>query len=97
MNLEAQILDLMLRIRMLEMTTRMGADITRIGIALMLSELADSRTEMRQDLAALGDELAGLRRHMNDHVAALRAEILHRLGTIQQHENQPTTQHPVHR
>ncbi|MDX3108811.1 hypothetical protein [Nonomuraea angiospora] len=53
-----------------------------IGIALVLADLADIRAEMRQDLAALGDELAGLRRHMDDRFAAIQSMRLHRLGGL---------------
>lgn len=72
----------MLRIRALETSDRLGAEVTAIGIVLALTELAEIRTEIREDLAALSDELAALRRHMNDHLAALRSEMLHRLGTL---------------
>ncbi|MFI7228257.1 hypothetical protein ACIBO5_33980 [Nonomuraea angiospora] len=53
-----------------------------IGIALVLADLADIRAEMRQDLAALGDELAGLRRHMDDRFAAIQSKRLHKLGGL---------------
>ncbi|MFI9841052.1 hypothetical protein ACIHFD_28755 [Nonomuraea sp. NPDC051941] len=83
MNIEAQILNLITRIRALEESMQPGDDSSKtIGIALVLADLADIRAEMRQDLAALGDELAGLRRHMNDCFAAIRSELLHRLGGL---------------
>ncbi|MEO3875600.1 hypothetical protein ABGB18_43035 [Nonomuraea sp. B12E4] len=83
MNVEAQLLDLIMRLRALETRARTGDDVTTtamIGTALVLAELAGLRAEMRQDLAAFGDELAGLRRHMNDHLSAVRAELPQRLG-----------------
>ncbi|NUS01820.1 MAG: hypothetical protein HOV97_04565 [Nonomuraea sp.] len=45
---------------------------TTDGITRMQAEIADIRTEMRQDFAALGDELAALRRHLNDHFTTSR-------------------------
>ncbi|MGW6497472.1 hypothetical protein [Nonomuraea angiospora] len=70
------------RIRALEESTQPGDDNSKtISSALVLAELADIRAEMRQDLAALGDELAGLRRHMNDRFATIQSELLHRLGS----------------
>ncbi|TYB50159.1 hypothetical protein FXF51_57050 [Nonomuraea sp. PA05] len=97
MNLEALILDMMLRIRTPEKSACTGVDITAIGILLVLSELNDLRTEMRQDVAALGDELAGLRRHMNEHLTILRCEMLHRLGTLQQTADQLARRDPADR
>lgn len=96
MNQEALILDLMLRIRTLETSARTGVDTTSIGITLVMTELADIRSEMRQDLAALGDELAGLRRHMNEHLTALRCEMLHWPGALQQPGDQLAGREPTH-
>jgi chaperonin cofactor prefoldin len=84
-NIEAQILDCMVRLRTLEAHARNSDDATitmMIGTTLVLADLAEIRAEMRQDHAALGDELAALRRHMNDHFSAIHAE-LHRLGVLQ--------------
>jgi chaperonin cofactor prefoldin len=81
-NIEAQILECMVRLRTLEARVHTSDDATitmMIGTALVLADLADIRAEMRQDHAALGDELDALRRHMNDHFSAIHAE-LHRLG-----------------
>ncbi|MEV4020709.1 hypothetical protein AB0J35_60560 [Nonomuraea angiospora] len=62
---------------------RPGDDSSKpISTAQVLAELTDIRAEMRQDLAALGDELAGLRRHMNDRFATIQSELLHRLGGL---------------
>ncbi len=81
MNIEAQILTFIKCLQALDAGTRPEGDrFTMIGIALVLAELADIRAELRQDLAALGDELAGHRRHTNDHLAAIQSELLHRLG-----------------
>ncbi|MBE1591833.1 hypothetical protein ACFPOI_14900 [Nonomuraea angiospora] len=83
MNIEAQILTLITRIRALEESMQPGDDSSKtISIAQVLAELTDIRAEMRQDLAALGDELAGLRRHMNDRFATIQSELLHRLGGL---------------
>ncbi|MER6577233.1 hypothetical protein [Nonomuraea sp. NPDC001023] len=73
MDLETQILKLLLRLRKLK-AGRPGGDstATMTGITRMQADIADIRTEMRQDFAALGDELAALRRHMNDHFTAGR-------------------------
>ncbi|SDL62243.1 hypothetical protein [Nonomuraea jiangxiensis] len=72
MNTEAQIIDLMTRIRALESHT-----------AQVVADLTDLRAEMRQDVAALNDELAGLRRHMDEHFTSIRSELLHRFRVIQ--------------
>ncbi|MFI7124949.1 hypothetical protein ACIBQ1_04605 [Nonomuraea sp. NPDC050153] len=82
MNIEAQILTLITRIQALEESMQPGDDSTKtVGIALVPADLADIRAEMRQDLAALGDELAGLRRHMDECFTAIRSE-LHRIGGL---------------
>ncbi|GAA3708357.1 hypothetical protein GCM10022224_087380 [Nonomuraea antimicrobica] len=64
MNAEAEILDLMARLRGLNRNPRTADDITPVML-LVLMRLDDVRTEIRRDLAALGDELAALRRHLN--------------------------------
>ncbi|MEU6718862.1 hypothetical protein ABZ897_45980 [Nonomuraea sp. NPDC046802] len=48
-----------------------------------MAKLVDIQAEVRQDLAAHGDEIAGLRRHMNDHLTSIRSEILDQLTTLQ--------------
>ncbi|MFF4622054.1 hypothetical protein [Nonomuraea jabiensis] len=81
MNIEAQILTLIRLLQALDASARPEDDsLTLIGIALVLAQLADIRAEMRQDLAALGDELAGHRRHMNDHFAAIQSELYRLAG-----------------
>ncbi|GGT26861.1 hypothetical protein GCM10010176_084440 [Nonomuraea spiralis] len=74
MDLETQILRLLLRLRRLKAGERAGGDVTATtaGISQMQADIADIRAEMRQDFAALGDELAALRRHMNDHFTSNR-------------------------
>ncbi|MFI9596985.1 hypothetical protein [Nonomuraea sp. NPDC052265] len=74
MDLETQILRLLLRLRKLKAGGPTDGDIkaTTTGITRMQAEITDIRAEMRQDFAALGDELAALRRHMNDHFTAGR-------------------------
>ncbi|MEV4176692.1 hypothetical protein [Nonomuraea sp. NPDC049709] len=52
-------------------------------MTLLLVDLTDLRAELRQDLDAVGDELAGPRRHMDEHLASIRVELLHRLSVIQ--------------
>ncbi|MEU8401937.1 hypothetical protein AB0C28_42715 [Nonomuraea sp. NPDC048892] len=102
MNSEAQFLELVQRIETLETNTRADAETTAIGFHLVLTELAelraeiaDQRTETRQDSAALGDELGGLRWHMHDHFTALHRENLHWLITVQQLINL-ARQEPTH-
>ncbi|MEU5861717.1 MULTISPECIES: hypothetical protein [unclassified Nonomuraea] len=74
MDLETQILRLLLRLRKLKAGRPTGdLTATTTGITRMQADIADIRTEMRQDFAALGDELAALRRHMNDHFTADRS------------------------
>lgn len=89
-NSEARFLELMQRIGTLETNTRAYADATAIGFLLVLNELAELRaeianqcTEVRQDSAALGDEVGGLRWHMHDHFTALHRENLNWLITLQ--------------
>ncbi|MER6945029.1 hypothetical protein ABT294_13485 [Nonomuraea sp. NPDC000554] len=74
MDLEAQILQLLARLRTLKAAQRSRHDITTIttGMTQVKADIADLRTEMRQDLAALGDELAALRRHINEHFTSNR-------------------------
>ncbi|MFI7462900.1 hypothetical protein [Nonomuraea sp. NPDC049646] len=65
MNLEAQILEVMLRVKALERSTRTADDLTMISIVLMMTELAAFQAELKQDYEALVDELAVLRHQMN--------------------------------
>ncbi|MEV0614781.1 hypothetical protein AB0I81_15735 [Nonomuraea sp. NPDC050404] len=86
----------MRRIRTLETSTHTGVNLTAISITLVLTELTAIRTETRQDLAALSDELAGLRRHLHEHLTALRAELLHQPSALPQPEDHPETPNPNH-
>ncbi|TDD21337.1 hypothetical protein [Nonomuraea diastatica] len=81
MNEEAQILTLITRLRALEASTHAGdGSSTMTDVARVLADIADMRAEMRLDLAALGDELASLRRHMDSCFAVIRSELIPRLG-----------------
>ncbi|MEV5895910.1 hypothetical protein [Nonomuraea fuscirosea] len=95
MNEEAPILELIRRVETLEMNTRTGMGILAIGTIVVLRELADLRTEVREDVAAVGDELGGLRWHMNELFAALHREMLCWLSTTRQPGN-PARQEPTH-
>ncbi|MFI7419332.1 hypothetical protein [Nonomuraea sp. NPDC049684] len=70
-NLEAQILEVMLRVKALERSTRTADDLTMISIVLMMTELAAFQAELKQDYEALVDELAVLRRQMNSQGCSL--------------------------
>ncbi|MFC5831694.1 hypothetical protein [Nonomuraea insulae] len=84
MNVEAQIIELMLRIQEFEPgpLTREDIIVITMGIVLALTNLSEIRAEVRQDLAALSDELAGLRRHMNEHLTSIRSELLLTLSNL---------------
>ncbi|WP_188194118.1 hypothetical protein [Nonomuraea sp. SYSU D8015] len=84
MDVEAEILDLKLRVRALEASEAGGAPIaaTTSGMAAVEAEIADFRTEVRQDLVVLGDELAGFRWHTNERLKSLRAETLDGLTSL---------------
>ncbi|MEV4398398.1 hypothetical protein [Nonomuraea sp. NPDC049607] len=87
MNVEAQILEVLLRVQALETSSRTVDDITVISIVLMMTELAALQDELRQDFAAVVDELTALRRHINDHFNGPRCEFLRRPGTWQRPES----------
>ncbi|MFI7466926.1 hypothetical protein [Nonomuraea sp. NPDC049646] len=73
MDLETRILRLLSRLRKLRAGRPTGdTTATTTGITRMQADIADIRTEMRQDFAALGDELAALRHHMNAHFTSSR-------------------------
>ncbi|MEV0390990.1 hypothetical protein [Nonomuraea sp. NPDC050643] len=80
MDTEALILDLMTRIQALKASVRTGdgADAHAIGVAEVLAELAGIRAEVRQDLAALHDELDGLRRDLDERFATVVTVAPHR-------------------
>ncbi|WP_214326327.1 hypothetical protein [Nonomuraea sediminis] len=77
MDVEAQILDLLSRVQTLEGSVRAGDSsmATVIGIAQLMTDISEMRTELRQDLGALSDELAGLRRHMNEQLNSILSEL----------------------
>ncbi|MFI7105116.1 hypothetical protein ACIBK9_02300 [Nonomuraea sp. NPDC050227] len=70
-NLEAQILEVMLRVKALETSTRTADDLTMISIVLMMTELVTFQAELRQDYEALVDEIARLRHQINGHGCGL--------------------------
>ncbi|MFI7125731.1 hypothetical protein ACIBQ1_08555 [Nonomuraea sp. NPDC050153] len=85
MDVEACLLDLMSRVRALEAGAPISDAIktTMAGIAQQVkADITEFRAELRQDLAALGDEVAGLRRHLNEHLSTARPEILHQPGSL---------------
>ncbi|MER6576380.1 hypothetical protein [Nonomuraea sp. NPDC001023] len=91
-NLEAEILEVMLRVKALETSTRTAEDLTMISIVLMMTELATFQAELRQDYEALVDEITGLRHHINAHDAVPqcglpRCSLLRRPGTRQRPES----------
>jgi hypothetical protein len=65
-------------------TQALQADITATSIAIaeLIADLAAIQTEVSQDLAALVDEIAGLRRHTDEHFAATRSETLRSLDSL---------------
>jgi hypothetical protein len=77
-DVEAEILDLKLRVKALEAGARCGdpTPATMAGMAEVKAEIADFQTEVRQDIAVLSDELGGLRRHTNEHFRTLWGEML---------------------
>ncbi|MFC5164223.1 hypothetical protein ACFPOI_36175 [Nonomuraea angiospora] len=75
MDLEAQILELLLHLRTLKAGQCRSNDGTATNMAQLKAEISEVQIEIRQDLAALGgegDEVAALRRHMNEHFASHR-------------------------
>ncbi|MGW4406712.1 hypothetical protein ACWEJ6_21980 [Nonomuraea sp. NPDC004702] len=92
-NLEAQILEVMLRVKALETSTRTADDLTMISIVLMMTELAAFQAELRQDYEALVDEITGLRHHINAHDVVAQCgllrgcSLLRRPGTRQRPES----------
>ncbi|MFG1703754.1 hypothetical protein ACFLIM_11215 [Nonomuraea sp. M3C6] len=112
MDVEAEILDLKLRLEALEATARSGGaasgdvgarrrhpnipaasctrmegiqtDITATSIAVaeVKAEIADLQSEMTQDIDALSVELAGLRRHTNEHFTSARSEMVQKFDSL---------------
>ncbi|MET7331691.1 hypothetical protein [Nonomuraea sp. NPDC005650] len=85
MDVEACLLDLTSRVRALEVGAPISDAIktTMAGIAEQVkADITEFRAELRQDLAALGDEVAGLRRHLNEHLSTARSETLPQPGSL---------------
>ncbi|NRQ32948.1 hypothetical protein HII36_14010 [Nonomuraea sp. NN258] len=81
MNAEAQILELVTRLRVLEARVQTIQALTLSTVARIaeaLIELTSTRDEVVQDLAVLLDELSGLRQHMHDHLSELRTDLHNR-------------------
>lgn len=75
MDLEAQILELLLHLRTLKAGQCRSSDGTATNMAQLKAEISNVQLEIRQDLAALGgegDEIAVLRRRMNEHFTSHR-------------------------
>jgi hypothetical protein len=56
---------------------------TAIAVAQVRLEMADIQAAMSQDLAALGDEVAGLRRHTHEHLTSAQSLMLRRFDSLQ--------------
>ncbi|MGW5154848.1 hypothetical protein ACWEPN_05125 [Nonomuraea wenchangensis] len=83
MDTEAHLLDLISRVRALEAGVQISDAliVAMIGIAQVMTDITELRTETRQDFAALVDEVEGLRRHLNEHLGLTRSEIPHQPGS----------------
>jgi hypothetical protein len=55
---------------------------TSIAVAEARAEIADVQVEMSQDFAALGLEIAGLRRQTNENFASAQAKMLQKLDSL---------------
>ncbi|WP_127936739.1 hypothetical protein [Nonomuraea polychroma] len=79
-----EILDLKLRVKELESSTGPNGVNTAIGIAVAqaIAQIAYTRAEITQDLAALGDEIAGLRRQVNEQITPTRSDALEQYATL---------------
>lgn len=96
-RVEAEILNLRLRMQAAEADTAPGADSARgidprlfaIALAVAITEIigtraevVDSRAEITQDLAALSDEVAGLRQQINEHLNHAQTALFHRVDSL---------------
>ncbi|MET8986975.1 hypothetical protein ABZW49_16140 [Nonomuraea wenchangensis] len=83
MDTEAHLLDLISRVRAFEAGVQISDAlvVTMIGIAQVMTDITELRTETRQDFAALVDEVEGLRRHLNEYLGPTRSEIPHQPGS----------------
>ncbi|MER6577232.1 hypothetical protein [Nonomuraea sp. NPDC001023] len=84
MDVEAEILDIRLRVQALEATLCAEADCSEavLGIAEMRADLAETRSESGHDVTALTDELLGLRGQSDEHFQAIRSKIRRRLDLL---------------
>ncbi|NUR89064.1 MAG: hypothetical protein HOY71_33695 [Nonomuraea sp.] len=82
MDVEAEILDIKLRIQALEATLSPEGVVMRSDKAEITADIADIRTEVSQNIAALGDELAGLRGQTDEHLEMVRSSIGRRLDLL---------------
>ncbi|MEV4015517.1 hypothetical protein AB0J35_33945 [Nonomuraea angiospora] len=84
MDIEARLLDLMSRVRALEAAAPSGdaSKATTAEAAQIQAVIAEFRNEVRQDLAALGDEMAGLRRHLNEYLRSAQSNIQIQPGSL---------------
>ncbi|MFI6927485.1 hypothetical protein ACIBIZ_46665 [Nonomuraea spiralis] len=84
MDVEAEILDIKLRIQALEATLCGGADCSEaaLGIAEARADVAEFRTAVSQGVTALTDELLGLGGESDEHVDAVRSRISRRLDLL---------------
>ncbi|MEV4581972.1 hypothetical protein AB0K16_52940 [Nonomuraea jabiensis] len=105
MNVEAEILDLKVRVEALEAILRSNVgprydDLVpaqtgpyrfelpalvaqmSIGVAEIRAEIADVRTEVRQDLEALLVEVAGVRVQTNEHFNVIQSDLLGMIDSL---------------
>ncbi|MFI9596986.1 hypothetical protein [Nonomuraea sp. NPDC052265] len=84
MDVEAEILDIKLRVQALEATLCAEADCSEavLGIAELRADLADTRSEAGHHVTALTDELLGLHGQSDEHFQAVRSKIRRRLDLL---------------
>ncbi|MFC4013046.1 hypothetical protein ACFOY2_37875 [Nonomuraea purpurea] len=85
MDVEAEIIELKLRIEELEARQRSGSQAKTASndFVRMEDAVLGARTEICQDIAAFCDELAGFWRYTDEHFRFARAEILEKLTALQ--------------
>ncbi|MBE1589549.1 hypothetical protein ACFPOI_09235 [Nonomuraea angiospora] len=84
MDVEARLLDLMSRMQALEAGTHTSdaRKATTAEVAQIRADIAEFRIEVSQDLAALGDEMAGLRRHLNEYLSSVQSKAKFQPGSL---------------
>ncbi|MER6004501.1 hypothetical protein ABT120_38500 [Nonomuraea angiospora] len=84
MDIEGRLLDLMSRMRALEAGVPSGGagKATTAEVDQIKADIAEFRIEVRQDLAALGDEMAGLRRHLNEYLSSIQCKVQLQPGSL---------------